>query len=843
MYIGIHNHTDMGSNLRFRDSTNKVTELIRYAHDIGHSGICITDHESVTAHQVALQYFHKMANEPEWEKFKLGLGNEIYLCTRDVNAEEVSSESRFSHFILLALDAVGHKAIRELSTHSWCHNAFLYYHYRVPTYYDELEELLKEYKGHLIGSSACLGGNLAYWILQYHANPIDDLWDAVIGWCQYMDELFGHGYFFLEMQPGTTEEQTIVNQTITRISEELDIPYIVTTDAHYLTAEDRPIHEAFLKAETDDHEREVGDFYATTYVMSEQELHSFMDESLGAEVVNTAINNTQMIYDKLEDYSLDKPLKMPYIPQDLTEPSEVLFDKYKTKLKLLSYFFESEYDSDRHMIREVLNGIERNPHYQTPDGYAAVDECLMYLKTSSEKMNVRWSAYLMQVRDYVRLAWESGTLVGPARGSGAGFCILYLLDIIQVDPFRETTKTYPWRFLNPERASVLDIDTDIESNARDTVINHFKEVYGSERAVKVMTLSTEAARKAILTAARGLDISNDVASYIASLIVADRGITRNLHQMYYGDPENDMKPNAEFKSEMDKYPELWKTAQKIEGLVCGVGQHAGGVVIVDEPITNSAALMRTKSGDVITQFDLHKLEDMSLIKIDLLCIDALDKIHACLNLLLKYGVIKWQGSLKATYEKYIGVYNCIREDDNMWSLLWNHKVISAFQMEKESGKAALALIKPHSVDDLATINSVIRLMAQEKGAEPPLQKYARFHDDIKAWYREMDEAGLTLEEQDILKEILGVSCGICEAQEFLFLLTMHPKIGGFSLAWADKLRKSVAKKNPEQFLVLQNEFFENAKKKNLSTNLTNYVWNTLIMTQRGYGFHQLNKTN
>ena len=109
MYIGIHNHTDMGSNLRFRDSTNKVTDLIRYAHDIGHSGICITDHESVTAHQVALQFFHKMTKEPDWKGFKLGLGNEIYLCTRDVNEEEVSSESRFSHFILLALDAVGHQ--------------------------------------------------------------------------------------------------------------------------------------------------------------------------------------------------------------------------------------------------------------------------------------------------------------------------------------------------------------------------------------------------------------------------------------------------------------------------------------------------------------------------------------------------------------------------------------------------------------------------------------------------------------------------------------------------------------------------------------------------------------
>ena len=113
-------------------------------------------------------------------------------------------------------------------------------------------------------------------------------------------------------------------------------------------------------------------------------------------------------------------------------------------------------------------------------------------------------------------------------------------------------------------------------------------------------------------------------------------------------------------------------------------------------------------------------------------------------------------------------------------------------MEKESGIQAVALAKPESVDDLATINSVMRLMAQEKGGETPLHKYARFKNDITEWYKEMDEAGLTLEEQEILKEILGVSCGICEAQEYLILLVTHPKIGGFSLGWGDKLRKTVA---------------------------------------------------
>ena len=173
----------------------------------------------------------------------------------------------------------------------------------------------------------------------------------------------------------------------------------------------------------------------------------------------------------------------------------------------------------------------------------------------------------------------------------------------------------------------------------------------------------------------------------------------------------------------------------------------------------------------------------------------------------------------------------------MWKLLWDHKVISAFQMEKESGKQALALVKPYSVDDLATINSVIRLMPPTKNDERPLEKYARFHKNIEFWYQEMADYGLTEEEQNILKDILSVSCGICEAQEFLFLLTMHPKIGGFSLSWADSLRKAVAKKNPKDFEKLEKQFFENAIEKNLSKNLINYVWNVLIKTQKGYGLN------
>ena len=158
-------------------------------------------------------------------------------------------------------------------------------------------------------------------------------------------------------------------------------------------------------------------------------------------------------------------------------------------------------------------------------------------------------------------------------------------------------------------------------------------------------------------------------------------------------------------------------------------------------------------------------------------------------------------------------------------------------MEKQSGVQGIALTRPESVDDLAVLNSVIRLMAQEKNAEQPLNKYARFKEDISLWYDEMDRYGLTEEEMKLLEPLLKSSYGICESQEKFMSLVQLPECGGFNLGWADRLRKSIAKKNPAEYEQLTKEYFENANEKNLSRNLCNYVWNVLVATSRGYGFN------
>ena len=831
-YIGLHNHSHY-SNFRLRDSTNKIPDMIEYARSLGHKGIAITEHECITSSLEVIKYYYNHKELAE-EGFKCLLGNEIYLCNNSVN-EENKVGAVFPHFIVIALNATGHEKIRELSTKAWS-NSFMHVMMRVPTYYEDLIEIMDNGgRGNIVGSSACLGGSLPRKLLEYDTTKDEDIWLSCVEWVNWMNDLFGQGYFFLEMQTGETEEQIVVNKLMVELSKETNTPYIITTDAHYLKKEDKEIHKIFLNSQEGD--REVDSFYNTTYIMSEKEIHDYMDKYLGVEVVQKGLDNTVLVYDMAEMYDLRKPLHIPYCPLDTSEPDKKLYEKYVELVPLLKKFYESEHACDRHLVRELVKTMEKDPCCRDEKACRKITTCLESILVSSEAMNVRWSAYLLQIAIFVDLMWKNGITVGAGRGSGVGFIVLHMLGIIQINPARETVQTYEFRFLNPERSSVLDIDLDVPGYQKEHALQVLKDTYGEDRISKVLTIGKEKSRSAILTASRGLGtVDNDLAQYMASLIISDRGTDRSLHTMYYGDDEN--KPVQEFVALMDEYPEVWETACKIEGLINSAGSHAGGVILVDEPFTKSTALMKTNSGDVITQYDLHTAEDVSLIKVDMLNIEALDKMDVTLKLLLKDNVIQWQNSWKETYEKYIGIYNLERNAKDMWKMLWNHQVLSLFQFEKDSGIHAIEVARPESVDDLAALNSVMRLMAQEKGGESPLDKYARFKNDITQWYQEMDDWELTLEEQEMLKEILGGSYGICEAQEYLFLLTMHPKIAGWSLGKADKLRKMVAKKNPKGFLEMEQEFYENIEEKGLSYNLCNYVWRVLIGTQRGYGFNR-----
>jgi DNA polymerase-3 subunit alpha len=833
----LHNHSEY-SNLRLRDSINRTSDMIDYAIELGQEVIAITEHETISNAIKIEKYYNKI--KKDHPNFKVILGNEIYLCRDGLDGQNFNKEEdKYFHFILLAKDAEGHKQIREISTRAWMRSYMTGKMRRVPTYYQDLIDIIGANPGHVIGSTACLGGFLGTKLIQYKnmdSELKNDFYEKIKNWLKQMENIFGKEHFYLEMQPSNDKDQIFVNQQIYYLSKELNIPYIITTDSHYLKAEDAPIHKAFLNSQEGD--REVDAFYATTYLMGTEEIEQYFTNYADEEILQEAYKNILKIKNMCEDYSLKKPLKIPSLSwRECEDFPKEKYDYYTAEMPYMKNFLESDFEGDRHMIKLIIKKLESDDRLRNKETYEELNDNLRITWESSEVNKAHWSAYFLNLQKTIDVCWEAGTIVGPGRGSGVGFLLLYILDIIQINPMWETTKTFSWRFLNPARVSVLDIDTDIEGGKRAQVLQKLREYYGSDRVSNVVTFGTEGSKSAIQTAARGLGIDNDISLYIASLVPADRGKTRTLSQCYYGDEENDFKPIPLFIQQMKEYPELWEVAQKIEGLVNRVGEHAGGVIFVDEPFTNSTGLMKVPNGDIVTQFDLHDSEDASLIKIDLLSVEGLDKIHTCLDLLVEYKYIEPGNTLKETYDKYLDIYKLERTAPEMWDMVNHHKIHSLFQMEQQSGIQGIALTHPQSVDDLAVLNSVIRLMAQDKSAESPLNKYARFKNDINLWYKEMDKYGLKPEEQELLKPIVGLAYGICESQEKFMQLVQLQECGGFDLSWADRLRKSIAKKNPAEYEQLTKEFFENAKEKKLSYNLCNYVWNVLVATSRGYGFN------
>lgn len=327
---------------------------------------------------------------------------------------------------------------------------------RVPTYYSDLEEVIGEEKGHLIASTACRGGFIPTLILR--AKEADEkekaqLTKQIIDLCYYFVNLFGEGNFYLELQPSHDSEQVYINKQLLKLSKATGIPYIITEDAHYLKKEDRYVHEAYLNSKEGD--REVAEFYATTYLMSTEELESYFDYYMSDEEFEVAYQNIRNIANKCEDYTLEKPLRIPsleWVQPKLQDLPPFIYEK----IPLAKTFMESDFNGDRVMMLLIAEKILSDKRLQNDKIYNEVNECLNMVWISSNVNKAHWSAYLLNLQKNIEYLWEAGTLVGPSRGSGGGFILLYLLDIIQINAMWEKAPTMRERFLNPSRVSPLD---------------------------------------------------------------------------------------------------------------------------------------------------------------------------------------------------------------------------------------------------------------------------------------------------------------------------------------------------------------------------------------------------
>ena len=816
-YCSLHNHT-YASNIRMLDSINRPEDMVKRATELGITGMAFTDHECLSAAVTILKLRDK------YPDFKFIFGNEIYL----IDDKDVGTATKFYHFILLALDETGWDQLRELSSRAW-KRAYSYKGLtRVPTTYKDLEEVIGQNPGHIFGSSACLGGEIPCNILAHDVPRTNNL----IRWCM---RVFGADNFALELQPSDSEEQVTVNPILIKLANHYNIPYIITTDSHYLKKEDFTIHSAFLNSKQSS-DRETEKFYKYTYVMSEDEIIDLMaSNGLSETDIRKGLENTLKIQERVQDYDFRHSTIVPalHLPQfKLRHLLAPYYDKYP----LIKHYAYSKYDQDRYLMYQIENGLIEKKVVIDDKKLERINTELDVVLFISKQIKQDVSAYLNLAVNMIDIAWQV-SLVGCGRGSACGFYINYLIGITQADPLVYGLPY--WRFLNKERAEMPDIDSDYQPEKIADMTALFREAYGQDNVLNCATFKTESLKSAILTCARGLGINNDEAQSLAALVPSHRGKTYTLNDCLNGNEEQGFEPVPHFQEKLEAYPRLFEAVQMIEGLPTNSSIHASALYIFNNGYLEHNSLMRAPNKTPITAFNMHDSDDMGALKMDVLRTDAQSKMAKCMDLLLKAGEMDWKGSLRDTYNYYLHPDVLDYTNPKMWEKAASGEIANLFQFETQVGSVCIKKARPTNVMQLAEINSIMRL--QVEGDEQPIDRYVRFRDDINTWYLEMVEEGLNQHEIDVLRKYLDKSFGISGSQETLMLLVMDPEITGFTLGEANKFRKAIAKKIAADIQANKEKYFEYGKKLGTRQPFLNYVWTYCVEPQLGYSF-SLNHT-
>ena len=572
-------------------------------------------------------YAQKIAEK--YPNFKVALGNEIYLCpSREMG-------QKYYHFILIAKNKIGHRALRELSSRAWMNSFYDRGMERVVTLYDDLKEIVHKYPNSLIATTACLGGEVSSQTMNLikaeehnDENSKVEAHNDIVGFILMCKELFGED-FYIECAPGCSTDQIKVNQRLVSIAHCFDLKMVIGTDAHYLKKEDRYVHKAYLNSKGG--EREVDDFYEYAYLQSNEEIFQNLSQSnFDSLFISQMFQNSMEIWNKIENYSLLHKQTIPkvevynYPKCSFDEESNNAMNNYP----ILKSMFTSDDKIERYWVNECWNSLAKNigAPFDHLDYVARLEEEADIKRTIGQKLETNMFAYPVTLQHYVDLFWNCGSIVGAGRGSSCSGLNHYLLGITQLDPIKYELPF--WRYLNKERTELGDIDLDLCPSKRPLILKKIKEERGQKfnqnidelsrknlGCTLIATFGTEGTRSTILTACRGYrseefpeGIDSDTAQYISSLIPSERGFLWPLKDVINGNPDKDRKPNQLFLKEVNQYPGLMDIMIAIEGLVNKRSSHASGVILFDEDPYEFGCFMKTPKGEIITQYDLHMCE-------------------------------------------------------------------------------------------------------------------------------------------------------------------------------------------------------------------------------------------
>lgn len=443
-----HNHSHY-SNLRLLDATIRPKDLVDRAIELGLAGVGVTEHESLGS-SVELDMLQDEYRETHPD-FKIVRGNEIYLTdTRDVGQQ-------YFHHILLALDATGHKMLRQLSSQAWLSSYYDRGIERVPTLKSEVEDVIKKYgKGHIYASTACLGSELDRAILDMDAAERagdsakrHDAFDRISMFMYWCLNTYGEDNFCLEVQPSRSEDQLIVNNRMSKIASAYNLPICVTDDAHYLRKEDRFVHKAFLNSKQG--EREVDEFYKYTYLQSQDEIISNLDGT-GLDYKQLC-ENSMRILDRCEYYTLHKPQHVIEVPVKYYPVEDEHTHTYDTEeYPTLDRCMHSDNQQERYWVHECQSklteiGLGNDKTYL--DRLEKEADIMSYV---GNRLGTCIFAYPIFLQHYMDIIWDCGSPIGVGRGSAGAGLNHYLLGLTQVDPI---THGFMYeRFLNKDRVEL-----------------------------------------------------------------------------------------------------------------------------------------------------------------------------------------------------------------------------------------------------------------------------------------------------------------------------------------------------------------------------------------------------
>lgn len=677
------------------------------------------------------------------------IGMEAYLAP----TSRKEREKDYYHLTLLAMNAEGVRNLMRLSSIAYLEG--FYYKPRIDW------EVLSEHHEHLIVLSGCPKGPVAQNLL--HRG--EEAAHRVIA--QFVD-LFGPERFYLELQDVGVEESVTINEFLLRAAPRYGLHVVATNDVHFIHPEDARLQEVLLAINTGKKLSDEDRFRISTdqiYFRSAQE----MWERFGH--VPEALRNTLEIAEKVNiELSLDP-----------------------TKVHLPKFDIPPEFESaDAYLRHLALEGLAERVGRPIPEPYRERLERELAIIA-----RMGYAGYFLIIWEIVRHAREKGIPVGPGRGSAVGSLVLYALGITQLDPLRYHLLFE--RFLNPERVSPPDVDIDFSDQKRDQVIRFIRERFGRDSVAQIITFGRMLSRAVVRDVGRVLGIPLAEVDRIAKLIPQGSSLEEAL------DTVPELKPYVE------KYPELFDFARKLEGQVRNASTHAAGVVIAPGKITDYVPLFRhaNASGEVSTQFDMKSLEMVGLLKVDILGLRTLTILEKTRDLIRKKN---------PEFE----LEHIPLDDPETFRLFGEGHTLGVFQMESRGMRELLRMLKPTRFEDLIAVNALYRPGPLSSG----------MHIDFVK--RKHGEAPITYMLPE-LEEILEETYGTIVYQEQI--MQIAARVAGFSLGEADLLRRAMGKKKPEVMAQMKARFIEGATARGVPPEKAEALFE-YIVPFAGYGFNK-----